>query len=92
MDTKLKLAEYSEKDGKATIRHVQNALPIFQSNDEMKKDSRNINLAKVGMFHVARVPVATYLKMQRLGILGEVKETIRILNKYPENKVTLKRI
>ena len=92
MDGKLHLKEFSadRESGIVKVVHGQEALSIYQGNDWLKRKRRRLNIGGIEFFHVARVPIAKYLQMQANGILDDEKETNRMLNRTPENKVTIK--
>ena len=92
MDGKLHLKEFSadRESGIVKVVHWQEALSIYQDNDWLKRKTRKLRIGGLDFFHVARVPIAKYLQMQAAGILEDEKETNRVLNRTPENKVTIK--
>ena len=88
----LLLADIDVVGGNFKFTHVQDIAPVFNSNEEIRKNSDE-DWSKAGhMKQVGRVPVSVWLLWESMGITEDPKELLKALERNPEWKTTVKQL
>lgn len=90
---KLVLFDHIERGEDQIAVHGQTVGDILNFNEEQRKNSdENWQKADADLKPVARIPRATWIKLQQLGIADDADELMKFLERNPIYKRTEKRL